>query len=307
MLTAAPTPQELQRSVIAVPPLARHADLSLALDENRKLVADLAAGGVSTLLYGGNANLYHIGVDEYPALLDMLETIAGPDTWMIPSIGPEYGRMMAQARILRARDFPTAMVLPQTFPATHEGIEAGILEAFEAFGRPLIAYVKNEDYLPPAALGRLLEAGAIFAVKYAVVRENPANDDYLSDIIDAVGRDRVVSGIGERPAITHWTDFGLRAYTSGSVCVAPTLSNRLREALRANDVARAESLREAFLPLEDQRDAISPIRVMHDAVTLADIADMGPMLPLLSGLNDAQRQDVRPVARTLRRAEIDAR
>lgn len=307
MLTAAPSPQNLQRSVIAVPPLARRADLGLAPEENRKLVADLAAGGVRTLLYGGNANLYHLGVDDYPALLDMLETIADPDTWMIPSIGPEYGRMMAQARLLRDRKFPTAMVLPQTFPATHEGIEAGIRHAFEASGKPLIAYVKNDDYLPPAALGRLLETGAIFAVKYAVVRDDPATDDYLCAIIDAVGRDRVVSGIGERPAITHWTDFGLRAYTSGSVCVAPTLSNQLREALIANDVARAERLREAFLPLEDQRDAISPIRVMHDAVTLAEIADMGPMLPLLSGLNDAQRRDVKPVAQTLRRAEIDAR
>ncbi len=47
--------------------------------------------------------------------------------------------------------------------------------------------------------------------------------------------------------------------------------------------------RAAFLPLEDCRDAYSPIRVLHDAVTLAGIADMGPMLPMLSNLPEAQR------------------
>jgi hypothetical protein len=36
------------------------------------------------------------------------------------------------------------------------------------------------------------------------------------------------------------------------------------------------------LPLETLRDDISLIRVLHDAVTFAQIADMGPILPLLS-------------------------
>ena len=41
-----------------------------------------------------------------------------------------------------------------------------------------------------------------------------------------------------------------------------------------------------FQPLEDLRDALSPIRVLHAAVTLAGIADMGPMLPMLSTIAD---------------------
>jgi hypothetical protein len=36
------------------------------------------------------------------------------------------------------------------------------------------------------------------------------------------------------------------------------------------------------MPLETLRDEISLIRVLHDAVTFSKIADMGPMLPLLS-------------------------
>ena len=40
-------------------------------------------------------------------------------------------------------------------------------------------------------------------------------------------------------------------------------------ALKAGDHARAERIREAFKPLEDLRNALGPIRVLHDAVTLA--------------------------------------
>ena len=68
------------------------------------------------------------------------------------------------------------------------------------------------------------------------------------------------------------------------MCVGPRGSTRLLAALKAGDYATAETLRSAYLPLEDIRDELSPIRVLHEAVTLAGIADMGPMLPHLSNL-----------------------
>ena len=55
-----------------------------------------------------------------------------------------------------------------------------------------------------------------------------------------------------------------------------------------------------FAKLENLRDAHSPIRVLHEAVTLAGIADMGPMLPMLSNLGEAQRAPVREAAIALR-------
>lgn len=69
--------------------------------------------------------------------------------------------------------------------------------------------------------------------------------------------------------------------------------------LQAGRYEQAERVRADYLPLEDLRDAISPIRVLHDAVTLAGVADMGPMLPLLTGLDEAQRARVAPVAQRL--------
>jgi dihydrodipicolinate synthase/N-acetylneuraminate lyase len=108
-----------------------------------------------------------------------------------------------------------------------------------------------------------------------------------------------VSGIGERPAIAHLRDFGLKSFTSGSVCVAPRGSMRILALLKEKRYAEAQALRAAYLPLEDLRDAHGPIRVLHDAVTLAGIADMGPMLPMIANLGAQQRGPVEAAAKAL--------
>ncbi len=134
----------------------------------------------------------------------------------------------------------------------------------------------------------LLADGAVCSVKYAVERKDPAEDRYLAAIVEAVGTERIVSGIGERPAIVHLTRFGLAGFTSGSVAIAPHLSMAILKALKAGDIAAAEALRAKFLPFEDQRDAHSPIVVLHDGVRLAGIAETGPLQPYLANLDAAQ-------------------
>ena len=73
MKTSAATAPDLARSVIAVPPLARLPSLELNLGANRALIRHLDEGGVTTLMYGGNANFYNVGLYEYAAILDFLE------------------------------------------------------------------------------------------------------------------------------------------------------------------------------------------------------------------------------------------
>jgi hypothetical protein len=77
-------------------------------------------------MYGGNANFHNIGLYECGAVLDFLEQTAAAESWVIPSVGPDFGKLLDQARVLRTRAFPTAMVLPQTFPATPDGCEKAI-------------------------------------------------------------------------------------------------------------------------------------------------------------------------------------
>ena len=186
MKTSPVSAQDLQRSVIAVPPLARHDDLSLNEAANKALLGHLEAGGVRNVMYGGNANFYNVAVSEYARIVDMLAGLAGSDTWILPSVGPDYGKMMDQAAILRSRAFPTAMLLPMSFPYTDAGLADGVRRFTDALGKPAVVYIKSADYLAPGTAARLIEEGRIVAFKYAVVRDNPAKDPYLSSLLQAV-------------------------------------------------------------------------------------------------------------------------
>ena len=306
MKTTPVTKADFVRSVLAVPPMARHADFSLNVEANRALIRYLEAGGIRTLMYGGNANVYNLGVLDFEAEMRALAETAGADTWIVPSIGPEYGKAMDQAQILKEIPFPTAMVLPMAFPATPAGIAIGIRKIAERYGKPVIAYVKSDNYLKPSDAGALVRDGVALAIKYGVVRKEPAKDDYLSALLDHVSPDKIVSGIGERPAPAHLLKFGLVSFTSGSVCIAPRLSLALLRALKGEDEEKALQLQTPFLPLEDLRDALSPIRTLHSAVTLSGIADMGPMLPMLTEIEDpVARGKIERAARALR-AEDEA-
>ena len=52
--------EQFRSSVLAVPPLARDDNDRICRQENERLIHHIESGGVSMLLYGGNANLYYI-------------------------------------------------------------------------------------------------------------------------------------------------------------------------------------------------------------------------------------------------------
>ncbi|MGI8527585.1 MAG: dihydrodipicolinate synthase family protein [Pseudolabrys sp.] len=287
MKTTAITPADLAASVLAVPPLARRADLTIDAAQNGQLLDHLRSGGVRTFMYGGNANLYNMAITELRTLCEMLIKLSRDGDWIVPSVGSDYGKAQEQLRMLREFPFPTAMVLPNRFPSTPAGVATGLRKLAEAYSKPVIAYVKDDGYVDAADLGKLIKEGVLCAVKYGTVRDEPANDKYLADIVTAVGTDLVISGIGERPAIDHLTKFRLKAFTSGSVCIAPGLSMALLRAIKRNDLAEAARVRALFMPMEDLRDKHSPLRALHDAVRLAGICDTGPMQPFLSNIQDA--------------------
>ena len=275
---------DLHASVIAVPPLCRDAGLEINAAENARLIRHIESGGVSTLLYGGNANFYNIALSEYEAVLDNLEDAAAEQTWVVPSVGPYYGMMLDQAAILARRRFPAAMVLPASAISTPAGVRRGIADFVERAGIPAVLYIKDDNYVTVETVKALLNDGAIAWIKYAVVRPDPANDPLLRALVDAVDPALIVSGMGEQPVMTQWQSFGLRAFTSGCVCIAPGRSQEMLEALREGDLARAAEIRKQFDLLEQVRNAYGPIAVLHHAVALAGVAHTGPSLPLLAEL-----------------------
>jgi len=150
------------------------------------------------------------------------------------------------------------------------------------------------------AVGRLVNDGVAVAIKYAVVLDDPLSDAYLEGLLRRVDRQRVVSGMGERPAIVHMRDFGLPGFTTGSGCIASRACSMMFEACVQKDWSRAAGLRADFMPLEDLRDAWGPARVLHHATELAGIATTGPIPPYVSLLSDTKVQELAPVARALR-------
>ena len=294
------TSERLARSVIAVPPMARNSKLELAPNENKKIIQFLEQGGVSTLLYGGNAVFYHVRPSEYAAVLSMLVESTAEETLVVPSVGPAFGTMMDQVSILRDYEFPTVMILPQRDICDAGGIARGIRSCVDALGKPIVLYIKHDRWLPADIVGRLHSEGMLSWIKYAVVRDAPEQDDYLREILEKVPGEVVVSGIGEQPAIVHMRDFGVISFTSGCVCINPSLSQQMLLANRESDWAAAETMRLQFADLEDLRNRINPIRVLHRAVELAEIAETGPMYPLLGELTSEQAVEVKTAAGQLR-------
>ena len=292
--------------VFAVPPLARNSDStrSLNLQENQRIVDHIARGGITRLIYGGNAFLYHISLSEYAEMLEWLATLSD-SLWIIPSAGPSFGRAVDQAPLVRKHGFPCLMMLPCSDPRDAKGLERGLLEIAERAETKLMLYVKDEDNFGLNreagldALARLVDAGVCVAIKYAVVRKDPEQDAYLEALLTRVDRSIVISGIGERPAVTHMKLWQLPGFTTGSGCVAPALSHRIFEQCVVKDWVAAGETRSAFLALEDLRDELGPARVLHSAVELASIAQTGPVPPFISALSDAQQDRVASVARVL--------
>ncbi|MDA1276936.1 MAG: dihydrodipicolinate synthase family protein [Verrucomicrobia bacterium] len=297
---------ETTEGVFAVPPLCRRRDTKRSIDfgENDRLVRHIARGGIKRLMYGGNAFLHHITLQEYESLLEWLDGLP-VDLWVIPSLGPTFGRSMDQARVLRKYRFSCFMALPCADPRDAAGLEQGLREVADAAEKRLVIYLKAEDNFGSDkgagldAVARLVDSGLCAAIKYAIVREDPTQDHYLEELLARVDRTKVISGMGERPAVSHLRDWQLPGFTTGSGCIAPRLSEGLFEAAKAGNLGAAEELRLQFLPLEDLRDAWGPARVLHHATELAEVANTGSPIPFLSPLSEAQLKLLAPVAKEL--------
>jgi dihydrodipicolinate synthase/N-acetylneuraminate lyase len=297
--------------VYAVPPLARQAGprRALHLPANDAMRDHIAGGGLTRLLYGGNAFLYHVSLDDYAELVAWMAS--APDSlWMIPSLGPSFGRALDQAGLLRAFPFPCAMLLPTADPRDAEGLEAGAREITQRAGMPLIVYLKELDNWGRDhargldAIARLIHDGVAVGIKYAVVRPDPAVDPYLESLLARVDRRFVISGIGERPAVVHLEQWGLPGFTTGSGCVAPALSQAVFDSCVRGEFDAARQLRQNFIPLEDLRDSWGPARVLHAAVDLAGITPTGPIPPFVSALTASQQDELAPVAVALHAANV---
>jgi 4-hydroxy-tetrahydrodipicolinate synthase len=174
-----------------------------------------------------------------------------------------------------------------------------------ASGKPAIVYIRTADYIEPRTLASFVTSGEVAAVKYAVTRSHFTSDPYLSALCAEVGRERIVSGFGELPALPHLRAFGLAGFTAGCVCIAPKLAMRILHLLKREQWSEAERLLEPIRPLEALRERHSPIRVIHEAVRLAGVADTGPLYPMLSNVPAELMKPISEAVQRLQAAEAE--
>ena len=270
MKTTPVTPQDFTRSVVAVPPLCMRPDGMPCAVENRRLIEFLSAAGIATFVYGGNANLFHLSCSEFAATLEQAVAAVPEEAWLLPSIGPDFGKARDQIAILRAHRFPAAMLLPGSSPSTFSGVADGVRRLADALGAPLVLYLKSETYIAVDSLQALMREGKVCGVKYAVPRSDPSVDDYLKRLVESCGAENLISGFGERPAVAHCRSFGIKAFTSGLVCIAPHLSFRLLGAL-----ARGRRPNENKVPgkVAHGETAVSPPREFIDHCLFPAVAE----------------------------------
>lgn len=291
MRTAEIKLEDISSSPFTTPPLARNDDYSLNHEANKTILKRIEGGGITSVMYGGVANFYHIDLGQYEEFLDTVSSVAGPETWILPAAGPDFGRLVDQAKVLARTKFPAVMILPQAAATTPKGVDKAIRIFVEKAGRPAILYIAREDYLTLDLIASLVHDGAVVCIKYGIERRNPMEDQFLSDLTAVVDPGRVVCGL-EHPVVPHLLDFRLASFTSGVSSIAPSAARQVHRALKNEDHSTIAALRSEFSPLERIRPIYGQTAVLHDALTWLGIADMGPVLPMLDNTGEAYRRIV---------------
>lgn len=306
------TPYVDWSGVFAAPPLARRSD-NWALDwtESGKVVEHLLEGGVSRVYYGEHAQLQHLTLGQYRDLLAWLDDFSDELT-VIPGLGPPFGRAYQQAEVLSQHSFPCAAVLPVRDDRDPAGMELGYRKLAERAEMPLLVVIRDVDdwgrepHEVADRLERMREDELVAAVSFAI----PPTGARAAPLLRALGSRLsdlpLLGGLGEHFARSYLVDHDLPGFISPAACLAPRLCRKFYLALDGEDRVAADSLASNFEPLRQLSEAWGSVGVHHAAIHLAGIADMGPVLPYLSGLTTDQGERLRPVVRTLLRQHQDA-
>ena len=298
MVDLALSAADLADSVIAEPPMAWSEDRMINLPVNLALGKHMRAGGVRTILYGGNANLSAFTLGQFEQAVELMGIVA-QSSRVIAAIGPDFGRMLDQAGVVERSGLRNVLLLPVHHPADTHGTGDGVREIASRLGFGVIVDLCRENYLRPVTLAKLRDEGAVRLVRYSVRRDNPEDDAYLDQVIDVMGREQVFSGLGEAAALDHIGKRGLPTFTSGAAALAPAAATHLQDCLRSADLSTARTLLRPFLDFSLLGAKIGHIQILHEAANMLDLGSMGPQLPMLSAVKTKFKEDLAAAATLL--------
>ena len=289
--------REALRSVVAI--TVTPFDAAGAVDEAayRTIAARVAQAGATVLTPNGNTSEFY---SLEPAELDRAVTLtleaAGGRALVMPGVGFDVGRAVAMAESAAAAGAHGVMIHQPVHPYQSEAgwveYHRAVAEAVPGLG--VVPYLRS-PHVTAAAVAALAEARPnVVGVKYAVP-DPLLFATVVAEFAAAAGAERLtwVCGLAEAWAPFFWAG-GAEGFTSGLVNVAPEVSVRLLERLRAGDRAGVRELWARLRPLEDMRAArgnADNVSVVKEA--LAQLGLCGRRVrPPISELADPARAEV---------------
>jgi 4-hydroxy-tetrahydrodipicolinate synthase len=243
---------ESLRSVVAI--TVTPFDQAGQVDERAyaAVVARMVGGGIRAVTPNGNTSEFYALSDAEVdrAVAVTVDAVAGRAA-VVAGVGYDVTRAVRQARAAWAAGAQAIMVHQPIHPyQSTDGWVAyhrAIADAVPELG--VVCYVRN-PLIPPVAFAALADVSPnVVGVKYAV-----PDVLALTEAIAAVpvGRLIWVCGLAETWAPFFWLA-GARGFTSGLATIAPELSVRLLDHLRAGDQSGAMALWSRLKPIEDLR------------------------------------------------------
>ena len=269
--------REACRNVLVVAITPRQEDRQVDLEGVRKNVRYLIQHGVDFIMPEcGTGMVYDASLEEYKAVVRTFLDEAGDAAYIVPGIGPGFGRALEMGHIARSLGVAGVMIMPVVGPASANGVYNGLRELTKAVQLPTVLYQRRLDIMPVDDVISLCELDDVVGLKYAV-----DDLDAFDRIAERAGdRAAMICGMAEDPCIDYMAH-GAVGFSSGMANFVPRMSLTLRCKFAAGDKAEAERLRALMVPFEDLRGenaARYSSSALHAAMDHAGLAG-GPVIP----------------------------
>ena len=269
--------KETCRNVLVVAITPRKADRQVDLKGAHRNVRYLIENGVNFIMPEcGTGQGYDTSLEEFEAVVGAFMDAAGGEAFVVPGIGPGFGRGLEMGRIARSLGVAGVMIMPVVGPASDRGVTNGLKAIAEETQLPTILYQRRLDIMPVEDVVRLCGLDGIVGLKYSV-----EDMGAFEEIVDRAGdRAAMVCGMAEDPCIEYMAH-GAVGFSSGMANFVPRMSLALLRRFAAGDRDGAQRLRDLMLPFEDFRGedgARYSTSALHAAMDCAGLAG-GPVIP----------------------------
>lgn len=261
--------------VVAITP--RLGDGRVDVGGVRRNAEFLIASGADFLMpMCGTGLVYDASLEEYETAVGAVVDQAGSRAFVVPGIGPGYGRSLEMAAIARSAGAAGVMIMPIVGPASDNGAKAGLEGIARSCRLPVLLYQRRLDIMPVDHVVELCRLEEVVGLKYAV-------DDLsaFSRIVVRAGQHAaMICGMAEDPCIDY-LEAGAVGFSSGMANFVPRMSLELLRSFREGDAEAAARLRAEMVPFEDLRGEDSArysSSALHSAMEYAGQAG-GPVVP----------------------------